>query len=188
MTVGPFTTDVVLSPKKNSTVLLGSFHGSIGIDSKQVVLKKLHGIASDVEKEMNNCRLVQQLMNEKGGKFVEIIALGVFEDMGSWDPRKEASICMRRYDMDLDTWIMNKQNEEIPSVLVQSWCTCVTSTMVVLHDAKMLHLDLKPQNLLWDIDTPDSLFLCDFGSMVSAVQPHATTQIVTIDRYRSYRC
>jgi serine/threonine protein kinase len=167
MVSGSFKTYEVLSPKKNSTVIVGSFDVGSMIYSNQVVLKKLHGSATEVEQEMENCRFVQKLATERGGNFCEIIAMGSFESIGSWVPTTETSICMLKYDMDLETLMRTSEAFDFTPKLVESFCASVCCTMQLLHEMDMMHLDIKPQNLLWKYDTPDKLFLCDFGSMAS---------------------
>jgi len=161
-----FTTELVLSPKKNSTVLVGSFDTGEMMKCSQVVLKKLHGSSTDIEKEIKNCKLVQKLAMQRGGHFCEIISVGTFQSIDSWVPHSESSICMRKYDMDLDALMNASEAVDITTTRITSWCACVSSTMQLLHEINMMHLDIKPQNLLFKHDTPDELFLCDFGSML----------------------
>jgi serine/threonine protein kinase len=180
MLAGCFKTDEVLSPKKNSTVLIGSFDALCSIYPKKVVLKKLHGTATEVKQEMNNCRLVQKLARERGGSFCEIISLGTFETTDSWVPHLESSICMLKYDMDLHVLMNSNNGFDLTPAVINSFCASICCSMQLLHAADMVHLDIKPHNLLWKHDTPEQLFLCDFGSMEAQGVSLAQTFVGTV--------
>merc|ERR1719171_1519935 len=57
-----------------------------------------------------------------------------------------------------------KQKQQMPKVLVQLYAYQACRALAHLHASSVVHRDIKPQNLLVDVQRGHLLKLCDFGS------------------------
>ena len=62
---------------------------------------------------------------------------------------------------------LNKQyfekKEQIPLFLIKLYCFQIARALNYIHNKKICHRDIKPQNILLDPQT-NRIFICDFGS------------------------
>lgn len=91
-------------------------------------------------------------------------------------------VYMKKYDFDLSSvkWF-HWANQRIDRFLLT--CSQILSAVVYLHDNKVIHGDIKPENILFDL-TQERSVLCDFN--VSIVEPKLyNSSIVQTAHYRA---
>lgn len=80
-----------------------------------------------------------------------------------WCQAEDSAIClvMKRYEQSLDAKLKSLPGLKLPRDHVQRYSKQIAQALSELHSQNVLHLDLKPSNIL--LDQFDNIAVCDFG-------------------------
>lgn len=128
---------------------------------------------------IKECKIVQHLMNNNNNKsdnfIIQLYAYHIHQNF--------TIIVMELGDHDLKTWILyysiNKNNNHHLLSYILKLLRSMWQGIAYLHLLKILHLDLKPENL---IVKDDCLKITDFGLSIidkNPEQPKLTCNVVT---------
>lgn len=150
------------------------------VTHKTYALKEVY-LEEDLPKDLNNVAKVQSVLRKTMREFDYVKDLArkigdecvpylacvhdvMFVHTDEEDPR--LYILMEKYDTDLDEWRRKHgepSNEQLKRLMNQ-W----TIALTILHDAGIVHRDIKPKNMLMKWNEEDKMwdtYLSDFGAI-----------------------
>lgn len=130
----------------------------IGIEPKFEVLKKIEALSKNNPKDM--VRIFETGFDEKSKRWYEIQEFAPFGSLKDFLVKNKAK-CITRASALLNTVVRE-----------------ISASLIVLHDNGLLHLDLKPGNVLIRSEYPFDLVLTDFG-VASILDPELSKKFTS---------
>ncbi|MDD4835570.1 MAG: protein kinase [Dethiosulfovibrio sp.] len=130
----------------------------IGIEPKFEVLEKIEALSKNNPKDM--VRIFETGFDEKSKRWYEIQEIAPFGSLKNYLTKNKAK-CITR-----------------ASALFNTVVREISASLIVLHDNGLLHLDLKPGNVLIRSEYPLDLVLTDFG-VASILDPELSKKFTS---------
>ena len=123
-------------------------------NNMQVAIKAITYDFSNLIKCNSELEIMQKLMTLKSNHIVNFLGYAIAEN--------EYYIVMEYMAQDLRTYI--SKNTSLPYIDRLNIMLSITYGILVMHDQNILHLDIKPENILIEQKAQLTVKLCDFGA------------------------